>query len=66
MGSGIDSVPLDRQLRAIDELLRAVVPNGFAIATWTVPLSQVESVWAADTGLPRTVFTIGNETVWRA
>lgn len=61
MGSGIGSVPLHRQVQAVDELLQATIPNGFAIATKTVPLSEVEAAWASDTGIPRTVFLVGTE-----
>jgi NADPH:quinone reductase-like Zn-dependent oxidoreductase len=60
MGSGIGSVPLQRQVQAIDELMQAALPNGFAIATKTVPLSEVEAAWATGAAIPRTVFLIGN------
>jgi NADPH:quinone reductase-like Zn-dependent oxidoreductase len=59
MGSGIGSVPANRLLRAIAGVLQATVPGGFQIATKTVPLSDVTAAWAADTGMPRTVFLIG-------
>ena len=61
MGSGIGSVPLHRQVQAIDELLQATLPGGFEIATQTVPLSEVEAVWATGAGIPRTVFLVGTE-----
>ena len=48
MGSGIGSIPLDRFVHAIDGLLRAAVPAGFAIAAHAVPLSDVEQAWARD------------------
>ena len=45
MGSGIGSVPLDRLVHAIGELLHATGPGGFQIAAKTVPLSDVEQAW---------------------
>lgn len=66
MGSGIGSVPLSRQVQAVDELLHATVPGGFAIATKTVLLSEVEAVWTMDAGVPRTVFLVGTESRWQA
>lgn len=56
MGSGIGSIPMDRILKSIDELLQATVRGGFKIAVKTFPLSEVENVWAADNGTPRAVF----------
>jgi len=58
MGSGIGSIPVDRIIRSIDELMKATVPGGFVIATRTFPLSQVENVWAMADNMPRTVFQI--------
>jgi NADPH:quinone reductase-like Zn-dependent oxidoreductase len=55
MGSGIGSIPLDAILNSIGELMRATVPGGFEIATKTVPLSNVESVWATSGSMPRIV-----------
>jgi len=56
MGSGIGSIPLDRIMQSIDELMQATLPGGFEIATRTFPLSEVERVWAAANSMPRTVF----------
>lgn len=56
MGSGIGSIPLDRLVKSIGELLQAAVPGGFEIATQAFPLSEVEHVWAAAVSMPRTVF----------
>jgi NADPH:quinone reductase-like Zn-dependent oxidoreductase len=56
MGSGIGSIPVDRLMSSIEELLQAVIPGRFEIATQTFPLSQVERVWATATNLPRPVF----------
>ena len=56
MGSGIGSIPMDRLLKSIGELLRATVPGGFEIATQIFPLSEVERVWAEAGNIPRVVF----------
>jgi NADPH:quinone reductase-like Zn-dependent oxidoreductase len=56
MGSGIGSIPMDRFVRSIEELMHATVPGGFGIATRTFPLSEVEQVWARANSMPRTVF----------
>ena len=60
MGSGLGSVPFDRIVGAVEELLRAAVKGGFEIATKTVPLSEVEQAWPGDACIPRIVFTVGN------
>jgi NADPH:quinone reductase-like Zn-dependent oxidoreductase len=56
MGSGIGSIPMDRIVKSIDELMQATVPGSFEIATKAFPLSEVEHVWAAPNSMPRTVF----------
>jgi NADPH:quinone reductase-like Zn-dependent oxidoreductase len=61
MGSGIGSIPMNRLVNAIGELLQATVPGGFEIATKAVPLSELEEAWLTDTIIPRTVFTIGSK-----
>jgi NADPH:quinone reductase-like Zn-dependent oxidoreductase len=58
MGSGIGSVPVERIVKSIDDLLNATVPGGFGIETKTVALSEVEQAWGASKSMPRTVFTI--------
>jgi hypothetical protein len=50
-------MPLDRLVRCVGNLLQAVVPASFAIATNAVPLSEVEQAWPNDRGTRRTVFT---------
>jgi NADPH:quinone reductase-like Zn-dependent oxidoreductase len=55
LGSGLGSVPVDRVVKSIGELLLATVPGGFKIATTTAPLSDVEHVWAAAPNQPRAV-----------
>ncbi|WP_213738824.1 zinc-binding dehydrogenase [Bradyrhizobium sp. dw_411] len=61
MGSGIGSVPVDRFLDVIDQLLRATGPAGFQIATTPVPLSDVEQAWPKDDSTRRTVFTVDSQ-----
>jgi len=58
MGSGIGSIPVNRMVRAIGDLMKATVPGGFQITTKTVPLSNVENVWTTAESIPRTVFQI--------
>ena len=60
MGSGLGSVPLNRIVGAVEELLRAAVNGGFEIATKTVPLSEVEKAWPGEACIPRLVFTVGD------
>src|SRR5271170_8523764 len=38
MGSGIGSIPVNRMIGAIGDLMKATVPGGFQITTRTVPL----------------------------
>jgi NADPH:quinone reductase-like Zn-dependent oxidoreductase len=59
MGSGINSIPLERFIEAIAGVLQAARPAGFQIATKTVPLSEVEHAWSSDDNTRRTVFTVG-------
>ena len=56
MGSGIGSIPVDLLVKSIDDLMKATVPGGFKIETRTLPLSEVENVWATAGNIPRTVF----------
>jgi NADPH:quinone reductase-like Zn-dependent oxidoreductase len=58
MGSGIGSVPVDRLVKSIDDVMKATVPGGFAIATKTFPLSEVEQVWTAPDSKRRIVFLV--------
>jgi NADPH:quinone reductase-like Zn-dependent oxidoreductase len=58
MGSGIGSIPLDRFVKAIGELLQAAVPGGFKIAAKSVPLANVEQAWPNDESTRRTVFIV--------
>jgi NADPH:quinone reductase-like Zn-dependent oxidoreductase len=60
MGSGIGSIPLDRLINAIGELLKATVPSGFKIAVEPVPLSAVEQAWIDDDSTQRTVFVVND------
>jgi NADPH:quinone reductase-like Zn-dependent oxidoreductase len=63
MGSGLGSVPNDRLIRCIGEVLKATGPAGFQIATKTVPLSEVESAWQENDSPLRTVCTVGAKNV---
>ncbi len=56
MGSGMGSIPVDRLVQSIDDLMKATVPGGFKIQTRTFPLSEVAHVWAAPDSMPRIVF----------
>jgi NADPH:quinone reductase-like Zn-dependent oxidoreductase len=58
MGSGIGSISVERLVRSVEDLMQAAVPAGFAIATKTFPLSDVETVWGAAANIPRPVFRI--------
>jgi NADPH:quinone reductase-like Zn-dependent oxidoreductase len=58
MGSGIGSIPLDRMVHSIGELLQAAAPGGFKIATGVVPLSEVERTWRNEDGARRMVLTM--------
>ena len=59
MGSGINSIPRQRLVEAIDGVLQAATPGGFQIATKVAALSDVERVWSTDDGTRRTVFRVG-------
>jgi NADPH:quinone reductase-like Zn-dependent oxidoreductase len=59
MGSGIGSIPLNRIMKAIKDLLRATVSVGFEIATEAVPLMDVAAAWGMEDTRARTVFLIG-------
>jgi NADPH:quinone reductase-like Zn-dependent oxidoreductase len=58
MGSGLGSVPIDRIVGAIEEVLHAAVAGCLEIATKPVPLSEVEQAWSSNAYMPRVVFTI--------
>ena len=59
MGSGIGSVPFAGLLGAIRDVMEAVVPGRFQIATDAVPLVDVEANWNRDSGNSRVVFVVG-------
>jgi len=59
MGSGIGSIPLNRIVQVIEELLHATVPGGFQIATKAVPLADVAQAWSMEDAQARTVFVPG-------
>jgi NADPH:quinone reductase-like Zn-dependent oxidoreductase len=58
MGSGIGSIPIDRIVKSIDDLMQAAIPGGFEVLTKTVMLSEVEQVWDSTDSMPRIVFQI--------
>ena len=58
MGSGIGSVLFDRLLKAVEGVLQASVPSAFQVATTTVPLANVETVWSTENSRSRTVFVV--------
>jgi NADPH:quinone reductase-like Zn-dependent oxidoreductase len=57
IGSGLGSVPNDRLIADIGELLQAAATRRFRLDAKAVPLSDVESAWGAR-GDARVVFTI--------
>lgn len=59
MGSGLNSVPGNRIIKAIDEVLQAAIPGKFEIATQAIPLSEVEKSWKMNDDRKRTVFITG-------
>jgi len=54
MGSGIGSIPVDRLMKSIADLMQATVLGHFEIATRTIPLSSVEETWSTAPLMPRT------------
>jgi NADPH:quinone reductase-like Zn-dependent oxidoreductase len=58
MGSGIGSIPPDRVLSSIGEVLKAAVPAGFKVETRVLPLTEVERAWPSPEGIPRTVVRV--------
>jgi hypothetical protein len=60
-GSGLGSVPINRIVRAIEELFNAAVAGRFEMATKLVPLSQVEQAWSINAYMPRVVITNGEQ-----
>jgi hypothetical protein len=59
MGSG--SVPVERLIACIGDLLQAAPAAGFKIATTPTPLSRVNQAWTLDDSQPRTVFRIEDQ-----
>ena len=58
MGSGAKSIPLRGLLAAVSSVFQAVLPANLHINTKTVPLSDVEKAWNADSGKSRIVFVV--------
>jgi NADPH:quinone reductase-like Zn-dependent oxidoreductase len=57
MGSGINSIPIARLVKAIAELFSATARGGFKISTKSVPLSKIAEHWSSQDSSARTVFT---------
>ena len=60
-GSGIGSIPINRIVRGVEEVLYAAVEGRFEMAIKPVPLSDVEKAWSCEAYMPRVVFTIGEQ-----
>ena len=58
IGSGIGSVPRDRLIGVVGDLLQSVIPAGLKIATRPTPLSQVEDAWSLTDSTQRTVLMV--------
>jgi NADPH:quinone reductase-like Zn-dependent oxidoreductase len=58
IGSGIGSVPRDRLIGVVGDLLQSVIPAGLKIATRPTPLSRVEDAWSLTDSTQRTVLTV--------
>lgn len=58
MGSAVGSIPLERLVAAIGDVLQAAVPGRLKIQTEAIPLADVEGAWTKDSGKHRIVFTI--------
>lgn len=58
MGSGSGSIPVERLIMAVGDVLRSVVPGHLQIQTQAVPLEDVEGAWTKGDGKRRIVFTI--------
>jgi len=58
LGGGLGSVSIEGLIVSVREMLSAIVPAGFQIATKAVPLAQIGQVWDAE-GTARTVLVTG-------
>ncbi|WP_087752655.1 quinone oxidoreductase family protein [Paraburkholderia caledonica] len=56
LGSGIGSIPFERLLHAVREVLQAAVPSRFEIDTRAVPLAELATHWEDNGSRARTVF----------
>jgi NADPH:quinone reductase-like Zn-dependent oxidoreductase len=56
MGSGLNSIPGNRIIKAMGEVLQAAIPGKFEMATQAIPLPEVESSWSMNDSRKRTVF----------
>jgi len=58
MGSGTGSIPVERLIGAVGELMQAVVPGRLEIETEPILLANVEAGWTKDSGKRRIVFSV--------
>ena len=58
LGSGLRSVPLERIVARIGEMLDAAAQEHFAVDTVTRPMEDVATAWNEDTGRKRLVLTL--------
>jgi NADPH:quinone reductase-like Zn-dependent oxidoreductase len=58
MGSGLGSLSAPAIIQSLTTMYEAAATTRFAIATNSVPLSEVQTAWTEDTGDDRLVFTI--------
>jgi hypothetical protein len=63
-GSGVGSVPVNRIVRGIEEVLHAAVAGRFEVATKPVSLSEVERVWSSDGYMPASCSRLVSNCIW--
>ncbi len=64
MGSGFNSVPLPRLVKAVGEMLAAAASGGFEIAIKALPLAQIAEHWSDVDSAARVVFTTELDATW--
>ena len=58
MGSGVGSIPVERLIQSINNVLRSVAPGHLRIHTEAIPLADVAGAWTKNDRKHRIVFTI--------
>jgi NADPH:quinone reductase-like Zn-dependent oxidoreductase len=58
MGSGVGSIPVERLIKAIGDVLQSAVSGHFQIQIEVIPLTCVEKAWTKDDQKRRIVFSI--------